>query len=246
MGSGYVLVTGATSGIGEALARILLTAGVPVVACGRNRKQLDSIIKFGKGIAIPYLYDLMDTGCLERHFATFLQAHNVEIRGFVHCAGVYPIVPIRMMSDADAHKVMDVNLFSAMALLSAMMKKRVNHGMLESVVMVSSTSSIRGTQGMTAYCASKAAIEGFVRAAAVELAPHVRINAVRPGAIPTEGGRALSEGAQDMLTHPRDYGYLLGNGSIDDVVSMIRYLLSDQARWITGQCFTVDGGLSAH
>ena len=99
---------------------------------------------------------------------------------------------------------------------------------------------------MTAYCASKAAIEGFVRAAAVELAPHVRINAVRPGAIPTEGGRALSEGAQDMLTHPRDYGYLLGNGSIDDVVSMIRYLLSDQARWITGQCFTVDGGLSAH
>lgn len=246
MGKEYILVTGATSGIGAALAQALVRDGVPVVACGRNRERLDAFMKLGGGITLTYPYDLTETGALEESLTAFLQAHACNIRGFVHCAGVYPIAPLRMMSDADAHDVMDVNLFSAMAVLRTLTKKRVNHGALASVVMVSSTSSVRGTQGMTAYCASKGAVESFVRAAAAELAPHVRVNAVRPGAIPTEGGQGLSEGAKAMLDHPEEHGYLLGQGRADDVVSMIRYLLSERARWITGQCFTVDGGLTAH
>ena len=244
MAKGYTLVTGATSGIGEELVRQLVAAGEPVVACGRNESKLSALSHAG-GV-LSFAYDLRDTAQLEESLTAFLQEQGCLIKGFVHCAGVYPIASLRMLSDAAAHEVMDVNLFSAVAILRALVKKRVNHGALRHVVMVSSTSSMRGTQGMTAYCASKGAVESFVRAAATELAPQVRVNAVRPGAIPTPGGYAMSEGAQAMFDQPEEYGYLLGRGSTADVVSMVRYLLSEQARWITGQCFTVDGGLTAH
>lgn len=199
-----------------------------------------------RGGVLCFACDLQETAQLGESLTVFLQDHNVLVKGFVHCAGVYPIAPLRLMSDEAAHAVMDVNLFSAMAMLRVLLKKRVNHGALQSVVMISSTSSVRGTQGMTAYCASKAAVDGFVRATAAELAPQVRVNAVRPGGLATPGGLAMSEGAREMLAHPEEHGYLLGQGHVEDVVSLIRYLLSDRARWITGQCFTVDGGLTAH
>lgn len=200
----------------------------------------------GGGITLSYPFDLTDTAHLEGSLTAFLADHACNIRGFVHCAGVYPIAPLRMMSDADAHDVMDVNLFSAMAILRALVKKRVNHGALASVVMVSSINSYRGASGFTAYCASKGAVDAFVRAAATELAPRVRINAVRSGIIQTHGTDEQTKEAQAIFQQPEAHGYLLGNGSTDDVVSMIRYLLSERARWITGQCFTVDGGLTAH
>lgn len=151
-----------------------------------------------------------------------------------------------MMSDDDMHAVMDVNLFSAVTFLRVLTKKHVNHGVLRSVVMVSSINSYRGASGLTAYCASKGAVDGFVRAAAVELAPHVRVNAVRPGTIQTHEDGELTEEARAIFQQPEAHGYLLGNGRPDDIVSMIRYLLSPRARWITGQCFTVDGGWTAH
>ena len=118
----YVLVTGATSGIGAALAEALTRDGIPVVACGRNQDILNRFMKIGGGITLGYEFDLRETGHLEEHFTNYLRVHSCRIRGFVHCAGVYPIAPLRMMSDDDMHAVMDVNLFSAVTFLRVLTK----------------------------------------------------------------------------------------------------------------------------
>ena len=83
------------------------------------------------------------------------------------------------------------------------------------------------------------------RAMAEELGPRVRVNAIRPGAVPSRMADELTARA-DLLTKDVAEGYTLGLGMPEDIASMVAFLLSEEARWITGQCFTVDGGRMAH
>ncbi len=96
---------------------------------------------------------------------------------------------------------------------------------------------------MSLYSASKGALDSFARSMAYELAPRVRVNTVLPGGIVTRGTQSLANG----VNVPKDEsGYLLGEGKVQDIANMIVFLLSEQARWITGQNFTVDGGKTTH
>ena len=115
--------------------------------------------------------------------------------------------------------------------------KKVNGNSLKGIVVISSVSAVMGTKGYITYSAVKASMLGVVKSLAAELSPKIRVNAVLPGAIRTRTTNFLYE-SQDSL-NPR---YLLGEGRPSDVSNAISFLLSDRARWITGQELVVDGG----
>lgn len=241
----HVLITGATSGIGMALAESLMSKGIPVVACGRNEERLKTYIRGG---GCYFNYDLTDVEGAQRCLEELLLSQRINIKGFVHCAGIAPIIALNLMDYSDMQDIFNVNFVSAVEILKVLTRREINNNFLKSVVFVSSISSVKGYKGLSAYCASKSAMDAFARAMALELGPDVRVNTVRPGALPTGVlQKAVATSAIfDMFENPAKYGYLLEGGAISDAVELIEYLLSDEARWITGQCFNVDGGVTAH
>ena len=136
--------------------------------------------------------------------------------------------------------MIDVNFMSAVQIVRVLIRKKVNEKQLRGIVFVSSTASQFGARGMSLYCASKGALDAFMRALAVELAPGVRVNSVLPGAVRTKMTDTML--ADEALRDRMDASYPLGIGGPSDVASAIDFLLSDAARWITGQQIVVDGG----
>ena len=135
----------------------------------------------------------------------------------------------------------DVALFSAVELTRVLTSKKANADHLQGIVLISSVSALVGTKGYAVYGAVKASLLGWMKSLAVELAPRVRVNAVLPGGIRTKTTSFI----YDMQEAP-DPRYLLGEGRKTDVSDMVDFLLSDKSRWVTGQSFVVDGGLTIH
>jgi len=135
---------------------------------------------------------------------------------------------------------LNVNYVAAQQIISTLIKKRANPVPLRSVVVISSIWSQFGARGHSLYCASKAALDGMVRALALELAPEVRINSVLPGAVQTPMAEAAL--ADPAIAGQLRRTYPLGIGQPGDIAGAVEFLLSTDARWITGQSFVVDGG----
>jgi NAD(P)-dependent dehydrogenase (short-subunit alcohol dehydrogenase family) len=135
---------------------------------------------------------------------------------------------------------MDVNFMSALEILRLLVRRKTNGKHLRGVVFISSTASEFGARGFGAYCASKGALDAFMRAAAVELAPQVRVNSVLPGATRTAMTETMLSDA--ALRQRMEADYPLGLGEPGDIAAAVEFLLSDGARWITGQQLVVDGG----
>jgi NAD(P)-dependent dehydrogenase (short-subunit alcohol dehydrogenase family) len=134
----------------------------------------------------------------------------------------------------------NINTISAALLTKVLMKKKVNHGMLKSIVFISSNISNFGAKAFSAYAASKAATDGLMRCLAVELAPDVRVNSVLPGGLRTGMTEHLYENTE--LIERMNNTYPLGPGKTGDIYAAVNFLLSDEARWITGHQLVVDGG----
>ena len=242
----YVLVTGASSGIGRATA-VRLSNTYPLILGGRDEMRLKET-RAMCGNARNHLlwcYNLADVEGIAENLVTFLKEKSVSVGSFVHFAGIAPLAPLRMTTTETMRKIMDVNFFSAVEIVKLLSNKKINGKSLTCIVLISSIQSRIGAKGQSIYCASKAAIEGFMRAMAVELAPSVRLNVIRPGAIQTPMGDLLEQN-QELLAKSSDDGYLLGLGEAEDIATMTEYLLGECAKWITGQIFTVDGGRCAH
>ena len=243
-----VLVTGASSGIGRATAvRLAKEREVTLILSGRDEARLRETWTLCGERAEDVLWprELDNAWAAGEALQEFLKARQLSVQAFVHCAGMAPLLPLRLADAETAHRIMEVNFFSAAALLETLISRRDNRKELTRVVLISSVQSQIGAKGQGFYCASKAALEGFLRAMAEELGPRVRVNAIRPGAVPSRMADELTARA-DLLTKDVAEGYTLGLGMPEDIASMVAFLLSEEARWITGQCFTVDGGRMAH
>lgn len=244
-GAGHLLITGASSGIGREMATAL-SDRYTLILNGRNAARLEAT---RQACTEPerhlcWARDLADVATLADSLTAFLQQHTVSVAGFVHCAAMLNVLPLRSIAIAHAQDVMNTNVLAAMEITRLLMRKNLNGRALGSIVFISSIASQFGAKGFTAYCASKAALDGLMKALAVELAPQVRVNSVLPGGVRTPMTETMFNDPEiaDRLT--RDYP--LGVGEPADVINAVAFLLSDQARWITGHQLVVDGGRSAN
>jgi len=237
----YLLITGASSGIGREIA-IRLSEQYSIVIHGRDGARLAQTMKAcnPEREHLIWAYDLTAIDALEDAFTQFLFENNCVISGFVHSAGYFKMIPLKM-AKADWFRLsFDVNVISAALLTKVLVKKKANAEELKNVVFISSINSKFGVKAMSAYSASKAAVDGLMRSLALELAPAVRVNSVLPGGIRTAMTEYVYEDKE--LIERMFAAYPIGQGNANDICGAVKFLLSEDARWITGQQLIVDGG----
>lgn len=240
--SRVALVTGGAKGIGAAITRRLAADGHRIALCGRDEEALKrhaaTLSNMG-ATTLTVVGDLCDSAAPDRIIGEIeSQWGAVEI--LVNNAGITRDGLAVRMSTEDFNQIIQVNLVSAFALA-----KRCARGMMKArwgrIINVSSIVAVMGNAGQANYISSKAGLIGLTKALAVELAPrNITVNAVAPGFITTEMTASLpAEVVQQYLSR-----IPLGRfGSVDDVASVVAFLASDDAAYITGQVIRIDGGM---
>lgn len=235
----YVLVTGASSGIGRAIV-ILLSSKYKIILSGRNIERLRETKDMCQGEGhVVFVHDLVKCDKIADALSVFIQEQHISVFGFVHSAGISSISPLRMLSLSQMYDIMNVNFFAGVEILKTLTNRKVNKKDLHNVVFVSSVAAIRGAKGQAVYSASKGALNAFVKSMAIELAPNVRVNAVMPGSLRTAMTEALYDSMADSEKIDNN---LLGPGSVDDVALAVDFFMSDKSKWITGESLVIDGG----
>lgn len=239
--SGCLLISGASSGLGREMA-LRLSDRYRIILCGRDE---DRLIRALHDCSAPerhhvWRQDLSDVGGIAEGLANFLYAHGLRVAGFVHSAAQLNVLPLRSFTPDLVGEIFRVNLFAALEIVRTLTRKKVNDHSLKSVVFISSIASCHGARGFSAYSASKGGLDALMKCLAVELAPGVRVNSVLPGAVQTAMTDAMF-GDPD-LARRISADYPLGIGQPTDIVEAVEFLLSNRARWITGQQLIVDGG----
>jgi len=241
-----VLVTGATSGIGNACALAFAERGAAVACVGRNREALgkvcDTIRSMGSQ-ALPIKADLSVDGELDDAVEKTIEIFG-GIDVLVNAAGHISSGTIENTSAEAWDDMMNVNVRAAFRLMQKAMPSLSDRK--GNVVNVSSVTGLRSFPGVLAYCVSKAAVDQLTRCAALEVAAKgVRVNAVNPGVVVTEihkrGGMNQEDYAafleRSKQTHP------LGRvGRPQDIAALVTFLASNDASWITGATYSIDGG----
>jgi NAD(P)-dependent dehydrogenase (short-subunit alcohol dehydrogenase family) len=241
----YTLVTGASSGIGRAVA-VRLSHGRGLILHGRDVGRLEETRRLCEepDRHVVWSFDLANIGGLTASLAPLLGEAGRAVEAFVHCAGVAPVLAARSVDYRAMQATLNVNFCSAAEITAVLLKKKTNAQKLRHIVFVSSIFSRYGARGHSAYCASKAALDGYMRALAVELAPDVRVNSILPGAVDTPMSVEGLADPEIVAKLARDYP--LGVGRPDDIADAIEFLLSGKARWLTGQEIFIDGGRTAN
>lgn len=235
------LITGASSGIGRAIAERLAPAR-RLILHGRDATRLEAAraVCARPEEHLTWTCDFRQADTVAPTLTAWLASQGVAVEAVVHCAGVVHVLPARTASVDAVRESLEVNYVAVQQIIATLLKRRVNPLPLRNIVVISSIWSQFGARGHSLYCASKAALDGMVRALAVELAPEVRVNAVLPGAVPTAmSAPALADPAIEQRLKQ---DYPLGLGQPEDIAAAVAFLLSEEARWTTGQSFIVDGG----
>ena len=236
------IVTGASGGIGKAIALHLSAAGATVVCnyC-TNRQKAEAVVQAARkagGSAVSMQGDVRSFIAMEA-MTTSVVAQFGRIDILVNNAGITRDELLLSMSDKDWRDVIETNLYGAFnstkAVAQQMMFQKKGR-----IINISSVAGERGGRGQTNYAASKGGLNAFTRAAAIELAPkNITVNAVAPGVIETEMSQEVVRRAKEMVLNHIPLKRL---GTCDEVASLVVYLASDDAAYITGQLIRVDGG----
>lgn len=235
------LVTGASRGIGRAIALSLAAGGAHVIAAARGENAkgtVDAIVAAG-GQATCATLDVTDAASVEAVVKATLEAHG-KIDILVNNAGVTRDQLMLRMKREDWDAVISANLTGAFTCVQAVLKGmvRARYGR---IVTITSVVGEAGNAGQANYAASKAGLIGFTKAMALEVASRgITVNAVAPGLIDTDMTRAISEGAHDEWAKKIPLQRL---GTPEDIAAAVRFLASDEAAYITGHVLAVNGGM---
>ena len=236
----HVLILGATGGIGQACAERLHSQGARMVLAARQSERLEAL---GQRLQAPIFgldatsFDQMDA-CFD-----FAAQALGSLTGAVNCVGAVMLKPAHRTSQADYDQCLALNLTSAFGAVRAASRVMSRQG--ASLVLISSGAAQIGLPNHEAVAASKAAVEGLVRAAAASYATRkLRVNAVAPGLVRTLATQHITQKEQ-ALSYSLAMHALDRVGEPEDIASMIAWLLDPTNSWVTGQVFRVDGGLSS-
>lgn len=237
------IVTGATKGIGKGIARVLVSAGANVLITGRNEQDAEATVAelaaLGAGRVAYSLGDVADPEACARMAAAAVAAHGgIDI--LCANAGIFPDAKLTSMSEADMDRVLDTNIKGTLLSVQACIPELAKSGRGRVILTSSITGPITGYPGWSHYGASKAAQLGFMRTAAIELAPMaITVNAVLPGNVITEGLADLGEDYMRSMEMSIPQRRL---GSVADIGNAALFFATDEAAYITGQALVVDGG----
>jgi len=236
-----VLVTGASSGIGRGIAVECSKMGAKVVINGRNKERLQKTFDQLEGEGhIQIVADLSKQEDIER-----LANEVPELNGFVNSAGIPKICPVKRIDRQTLEEIMNVNAFGPILLTSQLLRKKKLQKK-SSIVLIASISGVcMANTGEGPYAATKAALAGYTKTAAFELAAQgTRVNTICPGLVPTEILTLSNEMFSEDQLRETMYGrYPLKRvGTPEDIANGAIYLLSDASSWVTGINLVIDGG----
>ncbi len=236
------IVTGASRGIGRAIALALAAQGAKVVASARNGEALDNLvaeIKGQGGEATAVVGDVAVSTDAARLIEQAVDAYG-QVDILVNNAGITRDGLLLRMKDEDWDAVLDTNLKGAFLCIRAaakvMSKQRSGR-----IINISSVVGEMGNAGQANYCASKAGLLGLTKSVARELARrNVTVNAITPGFIVTDMTDGMTDKAREAMTEQIPLGRL---GEADDIANAVIFLCSDQSSYVTGQVLGVNGGM---
>lgn len=240
-----IIVTGASSGIGAQCAIDCSKMGARVVLVARNEERLKQTLEQceepSRHMILPL--DLSSSEGLKEAIKDIV-AKVGKINGVVNCAGMSSVTPLKLVTDELLDQFFRTNVYSAINLSKEVTRVGnydKEHGC--SIIFFASIMGLCGEKCKTMYSATKGALIAAARSMACELAKNkVRVNVVSPGAIETPINAKLPHMADPELRKELEEKHLLGLGECSDIANACIYLLSDAAKWVTGQNIIVDGG----
>jgi NAD(P)-dependent dehydrogenase (short-subunit alcohol dehydrogenase family) len=245
------LVTGASRGIGEAIARELAEAGYLVACTARSVEAIEALAKDIGGLAVPF--DLMDAQATRAGIER-IEAELGPIDILVNNAGVAASAPIDQVSDEEWDRIMQINVTAGFRLTQACVPGMIERGWGR-VIFIASNAGLRGYAYTAAYCASKHAVIGLTRSLSEELArTGITVNAICPGFVETDMARDAIDrieqttsrdqaAARKALERMNPQNRLI---QVDEIAHLTTSLVAHGARGINGQAIAVDGGQVMH
>jgi 3-oxoacyl-[acyl-carrier protein] reductase len=236
----HVILSGGSRGLGRNLVEGLLAAGYHVSAFSRSATEFTD-----QHAADPAFFfepaDLADSETLVR-FLKHAQERFGPPFGLVNCAGVATVGVLALLRDDQIDHAIATNLKGTLTLTRLLLRPMRLRGGGGSIVNISSVVGLRGYRGMAVYAATKGGIDAMTRALARELGSwKIRVNSVAPGYLRTEMSETLEHDQLDKILRRTPLGRL---GAPADVVGPVKFLLSDESAFITGQVLVVDGGIT--
>lgn len=232
-----VLVTGASSGIGRAIAIACAEQGADVVLTGRNRSRLEETLHMMRG---EEKHRIIPADLTDEAQRQTMAEQAPALNGVVHCAGIGSRVLCKMLESNDVQHVMEVN-FNAPVLLQAELLREKKIAKEASVVFIASAAATMPSVGNAIYSASKAALIAYAKCLAQELAARkIRVNCISPAMVWTD--LALVGATEEQLREAEQAYPLKRYALPEDIAPMAVYLLSDEAAWVTGSNMELTGG----
>ena len=237
-----VVVTGASRGIGKGIARVFAAAGAKVTIAARERLALErtaaelaadgaEVFAFPADVTAADELESLIAAAAERHGGVDILCAN---------AGIFPMADLETITTEQIDAVLDCNVKGTILAVKAAIPELERSGRGRVVLTSSITGPITGLPGWSHYGASKAAQLGFMRTAAIELAPKgITVNAIVPGNVVTEGLEELGQEYMDSMTRMIPVNRL---GTVEDIGHAALFLASDEAGYVNGQAIVVDGG----
>lgn len=228
------LVTGASRGIGRAIARVLVDAGVVVYGTGRTPSSVAAMTELGVQGRVA---DVRDKGAAVAILDEIIERHG-RLDCLINNAGLLSSTPAGALKAEQVDDLFDTNFKAGLWYAQAYYRKQRRRG--GNVVNIASVLGLRGLRGSSAYCASKGALLQMTRALSAEWAPYGwRVNAVCPGLIETDMNDGVDYHKATSLIPMRRAG------NPDDIAGPVLFLMSDASRYVTGQTLIVDGGMTS-
>lgn len=222
-----ILIAGASSGIGAALAQELSTQSHEVISLSRNTPAV--------AVTQHITYDIKN--------AELPPAIDGALDGLVYCPGSINLKPFKSLKTTDFQNDFEVNMLGAVKTIQAYLSN-LSASNNASIVLFSTVAVQTGMPYHSSVAAAKGAVEGFARALAAELAPKIRVNVIAPSLVKTPLAARLTDNETKVAAaserHP-----LKRIGEPEEIAALAAYLLSDNSKWITGQILHIDGGMSS-